>query len=80
VEYSSAGNPPTAYGKEERALTLSACDGYAAEIGYFLECCAARRQPDRCPPEESAQAVEWMQALLDARCGNGEKIECGNRE
>jgi hypothetical protein len=39
-----------------------------------VECCVAGKAPERCPPEQSAQAVELMQALLDARHRNGEKI------
>ena len=49
-------------------------DGYAAEIAYFVECCIAANGAERCPPEQSAQAVELMHALLDARARNGEKI------
>ena len=69
VEYSSAGKPPTLYSETEQPLPLEATDGYAAEIGYFAECCRAGRRPDRCPPEESAEAVDLMHALLTAREG-----------
>jgi len=80
VEFSSMGRPPVLFADTERLLPLGTADGYAAEVAYFIECCIAGKQPDRCPPEQSAQAVEWTQALLDARRGNGEKIACGNRE
>ena len=53
-------------------------DGYAAEIEYFVECCRSGRQPERCPPRESALAVELMRTLLVARERDGRKILCSN--
>jgi predicted dehydrogenase len=79
VEFSSAGRPPALFAETEVPLELTDVDGYAAEIAYFVECCVAGKAPERCPPEQSAQAVELMQALLDARQKNGEKI-AWNRE
>jgi predicted dehydrogenase len=79
VEYSSAARPPVAFTDAERVLPLAAMDGYAAEIAYFVECCTAGKPPERCPPAQSAQAVELMQLVLDARARKGEKIACGNR-
>jgi len=76
VEYSSTGRPPTLYAAAEEALPLAAQDGYAAEIDYFVQCCESGRQPDLCPPGESAQAVDLMRLLLEARNRNGEKIGC----
>jgi predicted dehydrogenase len=78
VEYDSGSRPPTLYGEKEEPLTFEAGDGYAAEIQYFVECCLAGRRPERCPPEESAQAVELMRVLLAARERNGEKLLCSN--
>jgi predicted dehydrogenase len=80
IEYSSAGRPPTLYAETEQPLAFPHGDGYAAEIQYFVECCLANRHPDRCPPEESAQVVELMRALLAARERNGEKLLCSNLE
>jgi len=51
-------------------------NGYAAEIEYFLRCCREGQRPLLCPPEESAAAVALMQALLEAREKNGERIPC----
>ena len=80
VEYNSAGRPPTLFAQTEQALPLEGRDGYAAEIEYFVECCRTGRQPDRCPPRESALAVELMRALLAARERSGRKILCSNLE
>jgi hypothetical protein len=75
VEFNSAsGKPPAIFAEKEVPLAEPAEDGYAAEIAYFVECCAAGKAPERCPPEQSAQADELMQALLAAREKNGEKI------
>src|SRR5450432_584353 len=88
VEYSSAGRAPTLYGGDgsEQVLALrdgdkyagGECggDGYAAEIAYFVECCSAGKQPERCPPRESADAVDLMLRMLEARSANGEKMKC----
>jgi predicted dehydrogenase len=76
VEYSSNGRPPTLYSAEEHALPLASRSGYEAEVDYFIECCKAGRQPERCGPQESAQAVDLMLQLLAARKRHGEKIPC----
>lgn len=82
VEYSSAGRVPTLYAGEgaEQVLALPGGEyegnGYAGEIGYFVDCCSAGKQPERCPPRESANAVKLMLLMLEARKRNGEKIEC----
>jgi predicted dehydrogenase len=84
IEFNSAGRPPTLYTQTEQALPLEGCpgdgvrDGYTAEIEYFVECCRSGRQPERCPPRESALAVECMRTLLMAREKNGRKILCSN--
>jgi predicted dehydrogenase len=84
IEYSSAGRPPTLYTQTEQALPLGcegqAADGYTAEIAYFIECSNAGRQPERCPPRESALALELMRALLASREREGERISCSNLE
>jgi predicted dehydrogenase len=78
IEFSSAGRPPTLYTQTEQALPLVVRDGYTAEIEYFVECCRTGRQPERCPPRESALAVELMRTLLVAREKDGRKILCSN--
>ena len=83
IEYNSAGRPPALYTETEQALPLgcdgqAVRDGYAAEIEYFVECCRLGRQPERCPPRDSALAVELMHALLVARERDGRKILCSN--
>ena len=76
IEYSSTGRPPTLYAAEAEALPLASKTGYEAEIEYFLGCCATGKQPELCPPRESAQAVDLMRQVLEARSRNGEKIAC----
>jgi predicted dehydrogenase len=76
VEYSSNGRAPTLYGEQERVLPLATSGGYAAEIEYFIACCESGKVPDLCPPRESAQAVELMRLLLEARERNGERTTC----
>jgi hypothetical protein len=54
---SDAGDPLVRYPKTGDAETveLPAGDGYEAEVHYFLS--VLERRPDRCPPEESRDAV-----------------------
>ena len=78
VEYSSLGRPPVLFGAKggSQVLELTPQDGYAAEIGYFAECCDAGKAPERCPPAESADAVKVMRLLLESRNRNGAKMIC----
>ncbi len=78
IDYSSAGRPPALYredGSEEK-LALPERDGYADELRYFVESCSAGRQPELCPPRDSADAVKLARLMLEARNRNGEWIEC----
>jgi predicted dehydrogenase len=51
-------------------------DAYDAEIGYFIECCKTGKPPDRCPPEQSAQAVALALLLKESRSRKGEALKC----
>jgi predicted dehydrogenase len=78
IQYSSAGSAPMLYKADgsEQTLPLSGRDGYTAEIEYFADCCRSGREPQICPPRESADSVKLMRLLLEARNQNGERIEC----
>ena len=75
-EFQSAGKEPTKFavdGSEEK-LALRDEDGYTMEIAYFAECASAGKQPDFCPPTESAAGVRLAERLKEARKRNGERI------
>ena len=78
LEYSSAGRPLTAYTAKGEAETVETpqVDGYQAEIEYFIECARAGREPEFCPPRESAASVKLARLMLESRARNGEKIAC----
>jgi predicted dehydrogenase len=78
LEYSSAGRPPTLYAADgtEQALPLAEVDGYEEELRYFIECASAGRQPEFCPPKESADAVKVARLMVESRLKNGETIPC----
>jgi predicted dehydrogenase len=78
VEFSSAGHPPALYRAdgEKEPLEIPQKDGYHEEIVYFVGCVRDGRQPDFCPPEESANAVKLTRLMDEARSQKGEKIEC----
>ncbi len=73
MDFHSAGRPLSFMGQP---LGCPGGDGYCAEIAYFVECCAAGRAPELCPPRESAATVKLMRLLLAAREQNGEKLPC----
>ena len=77
IEYSSTGTAPTMYGKVgTRVLAMDEADGYAAEIEYFANCCENGVAPERCTPEESAEAVRFARLTGEARKVNGERVSC----
>ncbi len=78
LEYNSERGGPMLYKLDGNAeqLSMPAKDGYQAEIEYFAECCDRGKQPDLCPPEESAAAVKLMRLMLQARNANGERLAC----
>jgi predicted dehydrogenase len=51
-------------------------DAFQSEIDYFVECCLARRPPERCLPAESAMAVELALLLDKSRTEGGLRIAC----
>ena len=61
---------------EEQDLALPQTDAFAAELEYFTDCVTYGKQPELCPPEESALAVRLMQDMLESRKRNGDKIVC----
>lgn len=78
IDYSSENRPPKWYAPDGAAteIELSPVDGYQAEIEYFVECCRAGKQPDRCSPESSALAVELARLADFARAKQGEPVPC----
>jgi predicted dehydrogenase len=78
IDFHSAGRVPTLYASDgtETVLPRKEQDGYAAEVAYFVDCCRAGREPEICPPQQSADAVKLMLLLLEARQRNGEKMPC----
>ena len=78
VEYHSGDPAPVAYERDggRRELAPSGVDGYAAEIGYFVECCRACRAPALCLPAESSDAVKVMRLVLEARKRKGTRMVC----
>jgi predicted dehydrogenase len=76
VDYSSAFRPVTLYRETGVAeeLKLDDVDGYQEEIRYFADCAIAGKQPELCPPQESAQSVALARLIVDARRHPGEKI------
>lgn len=81
AEYNSAGRPPALYRANGEAVTptLEETDPYQAEIEYFLECCQTGASPERCLPEESAQAVRLALLLLESRRRGGEPVPCARQ-
>ena len=49
---------------------------FAAELTYFTDCAIESRPPERCMPEQSAQAVALMRRMIESRKRNGELVLC----
>ncbi len=78
VEYQMACAAPTLYkaSGEAQTITVPATDGYQAELEYFTRCCLEGKQPEFCPPRESAAAVRLARLIDQARNATGEKVKC----
>ncbi len=55
-------------------LETSGESAYAAEIRYFVGCCKDGKQPDRCPPRASADAVRLALLLKQSRSADGQQL------
>jgi predicted dehydrogenase len=69
LEFSSAGCPLTLFragGSAPEIVPLPDVDGFEQELRYFAECVASNRQPEKCPPRESAAAVKVALHMLEA--------------
>jgi predicted dehydrogenase len=53
-------------------------DPFADELQYFTDCAVDGRKPEKCMPEQSAQAVALMRRIIESRNRNGEIIPCHN--
>jgi len=58
------------------AHPLPATDVFAAELNYFAACVKDNRQPDLCPPGQSALSVALMRFMLESRERKGEPVLC----
>ena len=61
---------------EAEIIAVEHGDLFGAELGYFAECVTKQTQPDRCPPEQSAQAVLLAELAGQSRAQSGKEIQC----
>jgi len=76
LEFSSARCPLTlsrAGAAAPEAVSVPEYDGFEQELRYFANCVASNRQPDWCPPRESAMAVKVALGMLKTEAGQGAK-------
>ena len=62
----------------QRAKVATEGDGYEAEIQYFMECVRTGKQPERCRPEDSADAVRLALLMKESRAKGGEQLKCSD--
>jgi predicted dehydrogenase len=70
LEFSSKDHPLTLSrkgGGETEVVPVPEYDGFEEEIRYFAECVGSNRQPEKCPPKDSAAAVKVALSMLGAR-------------
>ena len=77
-EWSSGATELQEYGCDGKAERhgLPDVDPFAAELAYFTHCVIESRPPERCLPEQSAQAVALMRRIIESRKRNGESVAC----
>jgi len=51
-------------------------NAYESQIQYFIQCCTAGTQPDRCPPAQSAAALEIALRIKESRKKEGQTLKC----
>lgn len=61
---------------QRREVDAGSEDPYGAELAYFVECCRTGKSPERCPPEQSAKAVEIALLLKKSRQEEGAQLKC----
>jgi predicted dehydrogenase len=59
-----------------KRVEVGNADAYEAQLAYFVECCRRNEAPERCPPQESARAVEVALLLNESRARGGEQLRC----
>lgn len=59
---------------DEQVIDLPEHDAYLDEIAYFVACCRAGTQPDRCPPAASLDAVRISRLLTLSRDEGGREV------
>jgi predicted dehydrogenase len=70
LEFSSVGCPLTLSGvgaTTTEIVPVAEVDGFEQELRYFADCVASNRQPEKCPPRESALAVKVALSMLKPR-------------
>ena len=61
---------------QRKKLELTEEDPYREQLAYFLGCCRDGAQPERCKPEESANAVKVALLLKESRANGGTPLKC----
>ena len=64
------------YDGQAECHALADVNPFAAELAYFADCVIESRPPERCMPEQSAQAVALMQRIIESRKRNGDSVLC----
>jgi predicted dehydrogenase len=69
LEFSSASCPLTlsrAGAESTEMVPVPETDGFEQELRYFADCVQTGRQPEKCPPSQSALAVKVALGMLEA--------------
>ena len=76
-DWASAANDFRVYPADgdPRSIPLPEKDAFVSELAYFADCAIHNLPPDRCPPEQSAQAVALIETMLQSRDCEGAVIQ-----
>ncbi len=76
LEWAASGLTLSDLTGRRTAIELPSADPFEQEIAYFVDCCRTHKQPDRCPPQESARALKLALLLKQSRASGGQQIQC----
>jgi predicted dehydrogenase len=81
IDWSSAGRPLTSFrtnAPPEIIALPEAPDPWRDQLQYFADCALAHAPPALCPPSESADAVRFVEIMVESRNRKGELLPWTN--
>lgn len=81
LDWSSTGRPLTSFRKDSEPQIIALPpdpDPWRDQLQYFADCARANTPPALCPPSESADAVRFVEIMVESRNRKGESLPWTN--